>query len=135
MLKKFKQATLKSLESTGLSSPVYNSRWRRLAAERVDIQLHTHRHRTPMDRQLFLREIEDNRKSIEQMTGKSASHFYPATTCELGLASRSSEQLLLPRFLDSATLSPSEFESWLTGVSAALPRRSITERAYSGGTS
>lgn len=115
----------------------------RLAAAGADIQLHTHRHRTPLDRELFLREIEDNRHSIQAMTGLRPSHFcYPsgvydkrflpwlqaagivsATTCEMGFASRSSNQLLLPRFLDSAALSPIEFESWLTGVSAALPRR------------
>ncbi len=115
----------------------------RLAAEGADIQLHTHRHRTPLNRELFLREIEDNRHSIQAMTGKRPSHFcYPsgvydhrflpwlqeagivsATTCETGFASRSSNQLLLPRFLDSAALSSIEFESWLTGVSAALPRR------------
>jgi peptidoglycan/xylan/chitin deacetylase (PgdA/CDA1 family) len=127
----------------------------RLAAVGVDIQLHTHRHRTPMDRQLFLLEIEDNRKCIQEMTEKGPTHFcYPsgvydlrflpwlreagvvsATTCELGFASRSSDRLLLPRFLDNATLSSIEFESWLTGISAALPRRSIRERAYAGGTS
>src|SRR6266852_2494186 len=115
----------------------------RLAAAGADIQLHTHRHRAPLDRELFLRELEDNRHSIQAMTGLRPSHFcYPsgvydhrflpwlqeagivsATTCETGFASRSSNQLLLPRFLDSAALSPIEFESWLTGVSAALPRR------------
>jgi peptidoglycan/xylan/chitin deacetylase (PgdA/CDA1 family) len=115
----------------------------RLAAAGADIQLHTHRHRTPLDRELFLREVEDNRRSIQAMTGLRPSHFcYPsgvydhrflpwlqeagivsATTCETGFASRSSHQLLLPRFLDNAALSPIEFESWLTGVSAALPRR------------
>jgi len=127
----------------------------RLAAAGVDVQLHTHRHRTPIDRQLFFREVEDNRKSILEMTGKSPTHFcYPsgiydlrflpwlreagvvsATTCELGFASRSSDQLLLPRFLDNAALSSIEFESWLTGVSVAFPRRGITERAYARGTS
>jgi peptidoglycan/xylan/chitin deacetylase (PgdA/CDA1 family) len=126
-----------------------------LVAGGVDVQLHTHRHRTPVDRQLFLREIDDNRKSIQEMTGKTPTHFcYPsgvydlrflpwlreagvvsATTCELGFASRSSNQLLLPRFLDNATLSSIEFESWLTGISAALPRRRLTERAHAGGTS
>jgi peptidoglycan/xylan/chitin deacetylase (PgdA/CDA1 family) len=115
----------------------------RLAAAGADIQLHTHRHRAPLDRGLFLREIEDNRQSIQGMTGLRPSHFcYPsgvydhkflpwlreagiasATTCETGFASRSSNQLLLPRFLDSAALSSVEFEGWLTGVSAALPRR------------
>ncbi|MDQ5845979.1 MAG: polysaccharide deacetylase family protein [Acidobacteriota bacterium] len=127
----------------------------RLAAGGIDIQLHTHRHRTPTDRQPFLREIEDNRKSIQQMTGKNPTHFcYPSgvydlrflpwlkeagvvsgTTCEFGFASRSSNPLLLPRFLDNATLSSIEFESWLTGVSAALPRRNLTEREFAGGTS
>ena len=126
-----------------------------LATGGIDVQLHTHRHRTPLDRQLFLREIEDNRKSIQEMTGKNPTHFcYPsgvydlrflpwlreagvvsATTCESGFASLSSNDLLLPRFLDNATLSPIEFESWLTGVSAALPQRRPGVRAYAGGTS
>src|SRR2546422_2387994 len=35
----------------------------KLNAGGIDVQLHTHRHRTPLDRELFLREIEDNRKS------------------------------------------------------------------------
>jgi peptidoglycan/xylan/chitin deacetylase (PgdA/CDA1 family) len=116
---------------------------RTLAAAAIDVQLHTHRHRTPMDRGLFLREIDDNRKSIVEMTGESANHFcYPsgvydltflpwlkesgvvsATTCETGFASINSNPLLLPRVLDNPQLSSIEFESWLTGVSAALPRR------------
>src|SRR4030095_13285796 len=50
-----------------------------LTANGVDIQLHTHRHRTPMNRSLFLREIEDNRNNIQAMTGAKASHFcYPS---------------------------------------------------------
>jgi peptidoglycan/xylan/chitin deacetylase (PgdA/CDA1 family) len=116
---------------------------RMLAAAGIDVQLHTHRHRTPMDRRLFVKEINDNRESIQEMTGKHAEHFcYPsgvynlaflpwlqesgvvsATTCETGFASRSSNPLLLPRMLDNPQLSSIEFESWLTGVSAALPRR------------
>jgi len=127
----------------------------KLAAGGIDVQLHTHRHRTPLDRQLFLREIEDNLKSIQEMTGRNPAHFcYPsgvydlkflpwlreagvisATTCKSGFASRSSNELLLPRFLDNATLSPIEFESWLTGVSAALPQRRVAEHAFAGGTS
>src|SRR5713226_7537022 len=50
-----------------------------LAADGADIQLHTHRHRAPLDRELFLREIEDNRHSIQAMTGLRPSHFcYPS---------------------------------------------------------
>lgn len=123
-----------------------------LTAEGVDVQLHTHRHRTPMDRQLFLREIQDNRSSIQDMTGHHAEHFcYPsgvydlrflpwlqeagivsATTCEPGFASLGSNPLLLPRFLDNNTLSSIEFEGWLTGISAALPRRRVVG-ALAGG--
>lgn len=114
-----------------------------LAADGIDVQLHTHRHRTPSDRELFLKEIEDNRKSITEMTGKVSSHFcYPsgvwdqtflpwlseagiesATTCEIGLANPQSNPLLLPRLVDVSALSPIEFEGWLTGISTVLPRR------------
>jgi len=116
-----------------------------ISAAGIDIQLHTHRHRTPKDHDLFLREIEDNRQSIAALTGKHAVHFcYPsgsydraflpwlmesgvvsATTCEPGFASWGANRLLLPRVLDNPALSPIEFESWLTGVSAALPRRRV----------
>jgi hypothetical protein len=116
---------------------------KKLAADGIDVQLHTHRHRAPQNRELFLREIKDNRKSIREMTGRSPSHFcYPsgvwheaflpwlkeagvesATTCELGLASPKSNPLLLPRLIDVSSLSAIEFEAWLTGISAALPRR------------
>ena len=116
---------------------------KRVASGGIDVQLHTHRHRTPMDRQLFLREIEDNRQSIREMTGTNAAHFcYPsgaydpaflpwleesgilsATTCDTGFASVASHRLLLPRVLDTSALTSIEFEGWLTGVSAALPRR------------
>src|SRR2546423_3092864 len=95
---------------------------RELAALGVDVQLHTHRHRVPLERELFLREIEDNRRSIRAMTGATAEHFcYPsgvydlrllpwleearvrsATTCDVGLASRDSNRLLLPRLLDTS---------------------------------
>src|ERR1700674_44115 len=116
-----------------------------LATEGVDIQLHTHRHRVPMERSLFLREIDDNRNSIQAMTGTAASHFcYPsgvydqaflpwleeagivsAATCDIGFASRQSHPLLLPRLLDTSGLSDIEFEGWLPGVSATLPRRGV----------
>jgi peptidoglycan/xylan/chitin deacetylase (PgdA/CDA1 family) len=111
----------------------------------VDIQLHTHRHRSPRNRELFLREIEDNAREIRAMTGRDGpfEHFcYPsgdysemffpwlhqsgvrwATTCETGLAERGSNPLLLPRLLDVSTLEPVEVEGWLTGFSGFLPTR------------
>jgi peptidoglycan/xylan/chitin deacetylase (PgdA/CDA1 family) len=117
-----------------------------LATENVDFQLHTHRHRTPLDRRLFLDEIHDNRVTIQEITGTSASHFcYPsgvyhpeflpwlaearvisATTCDPGIASSTTNALLLPRIIDGEHLSRIEVEGWLTGASAFLPRRKHT---------
>ena len=122
---------------------------KQLAAGGVDVQLHTHRHRTPLNRELFLREIEDNRRRIEAMTGRTPSHFcYPsghyhplfsqwlqetgietATTCEPGLASPHSDRMLLPRLLDVSSLSPVEFTGWLSGVAATLPRSHLKDGA------
>ena len=114
-----------------------------LARRGFDFQLHTHRHRTPIDRQLFLREIEENRIRIRELAGDDPTHFcYPsgihrpeflpwldeagvasATTCDAGMASRNTPPLLLPRVVDGAQLSPIEFEGWLSGACAFLPRR------------
>lgn len=116
-----------------------------LAAQGVDVQLHTHRHRTPLDRQLFLSEIEGNRRLIEEATAVTATDFcYPsgvhkpqflpwleeahvttATTCDTGMTTRRSNKFLLPRLIDTALLSPIEFESWLSGVSSFLPHRPL----------
>jgi peptidoglycan/xylan/chitin deacetylase (PgdA/CDA1 family) len=113
------------------------------AAAGVDIQLHTHRHRTPSDRTQFIREIDQNRAVIRDLTGKQARHFcYPsgvcrseflpwlresevvsATTCQPGLASRNSDALLLPRLIDTSALTRPEFEGWISGTAAWLPRR------------
>jgi peptidoglycan/xylan/chitin deacetylase (PgdA/CDA1 family) len=114
-----------------------------LAAEGVDIQLHTHRHRNPTIQELFSREILQNRSIIQHLTGYLAKHFcYPgnvyyeeylvwlkelgilsATTCEPGLIARDCHPLLLPRLMDSFLLPRIEFEGWLTGLSSLLPRR------------
>lgn len=119
---------------------------RQLAVDGVAIQLHTHRHSLPFDQELFKREIADNRNSIHGITGTSPRHFcYPggeytnaflpwleqmnvrsATTCEPGFATRNTHRLLLPRLVDHSSLSLIEFESWLTGVAATMPRRNKT---------
>lgn len=116
----------------------------KLSAAGVDFQLHTHRHRVPQQRDLFIREIVDNRERIQKMTGKPANHFcYPsgesrsmyfpwlretdvvsATTCIPGFATAQSDALLLPRLVDVSTLDDAEFEGWLAGVCSFLPRRS-----------
>jgi hypothetical protein len=111
-----------------------------LAAHGIRFELHTHRHRTPLDRALFEKEILDNRAALESIPGVRPVHFcYPsghydrmflpwltemgvvsATTCDPGLASRRDEPLLLPRFIDASGRTGLEFESWLTGVGAML---------------
>jgi len=118
------------------------------ALEGVDIQMHTHRHRTPIDREKFVREIEDNRSSIKDIVGTEAVHFcYPngysnlafmpwlnelgvesAVTSVPGIATTRSHRLLLPRLVDTSALSSLEFEGWLSGVSNALPQRLVTRR-------
>ena len=122
-----------------------------LASDHIDVQLHTHRHRTPQDRDLFIREIVDNRIEIEKMTHASPAHFcYPcgayhaeflpwlkeqgvlsATTCDTGLASSTSNPLLLPRVIDHSAYSSLEFESWLVGLGALLPTRAINRGSQS----
>jgi peptidoglycan/xylan/chitin deacetylase (PgdA/CDA1 family) len=116
-----------------------------LPADSIDVQLHTHRHRTPLDHDLFVREIVDNRTEIEAMTHRKAVHFcYPsgvyraeflpwlqeqgvvsATTCDPGLASASNDPLLLPRIVDHSTFSDIELESWLVGLGERIPSRAI----------
>ena len=105
-------------------------------ASGVDLQLHTHRHRTPRDRELFQREIRDNGEYLRKLTGKDPEHFcYPsgdyssmffawltemgiktATTCEPGLATAQSSDLLLPRFLDDSSVDLIRLQSYVAGV-------------------
>ena len=119
---------------------------KQLAAEGVDFQLHTHRHRTPKDAVLFKKEIRENRERLHEITGSVASHFcYPsgfhhkeffpwlgqenitsATTCEPGLAAPYTHKLLLPRFVDSSDCTTVEFEAWLTGFGHVMRRARST---------
>jgi peptidoglycan/xylan/chitin deacetylase (PgdA/CDA1 family) len=114
-----------------------------LAAQGIDFQLHTHMHRTPDDPDEFVRDVLVNRGRLQAMTGRTATHFcYPsgnyrpsyipllrrhgveaATTCDPGLATTASDPMLLPRFIDTSSVSDLVFESWVTGVAACLPRR------------
>lgn len=121
-----------------------------VARDGIAIELHTHRHRTPNDHALFLREISDNRARIEQIREGTPRHFcYPsgiyrsnflpwlreagvttATTCDPGLASVKSEPLLLPRLVDTSFLSPLDVEGWMTGMSAFfMPRKASAHAA------
>lgn len=107
-----------------------------IAKRGFDVQLHTHRHRTPREQSTFATEILDNRRIIKHLTGHRATHFcYPsgdadkvllpwleelgvesATTCLNGLASAKQNPLLLPRFVDTLLQPEFIFESWLSGI-------------------
>ena len=121
-----------------------------VAASGIDIQLHTHRHRTPASEELFRSEIEVNRSRIRDSIGTCPVHFcYPggiyraeflpwlrreniasATTCDAGLAALTSESLLLPRFVDTELRTEVEFESWITGVGDLLAVRRAAPQEY-----
>ena len=114
-----------------------------VSASGMSIQLHTHRHRTPLDEERFRKEVSDNRKRIEEITGSAAVDFcYPlgnyerqfltwlrlegvrsAVTCDAALASSDSHPLLLPRWVDASARSLIEFEAWLSGIGHLLSRR------------
>ena len=119
---------------------------RSLPADLVDVQLHTHRHRTPRDHALFTREIVDNAKGIHELRGSAvplehfcypsgdySSQFLPwlresgvkfATTCLPEMASPGDDPLLLPRLIDTMEHSDLAFDAWISGFSMFLPRRS-----------
>jgi len=119
----------------------------------VEIQLHTHRHQLPLEKKLFIREIDENRSLIEFATHKPAKHFcYPngeyrpeferwlrdagvasAATTDPGFVSMRSESLLLPRIADSECISQARFESWLSGIGLLgfSSKRAVSHRCLS----
>lgn len=118
----------------------------------VDVQLHTHRHRTPRELDAFHREIQDNRLALAQAgcdpaqlvhfcypSGDHHPEFLPwlaaagvrsATTCVPGLARSGTNPLLLPRFIDTSTTADVEFEAWCSGLRGILRR---PQRQFSAG--
>ena len=114
-----------------------------LAARGVSFELHTHRHRMPLDQDLLWEEVKQNRCRIAEWTGgPPPNHFcFPsgiwhpsqlpwlqqwgirsAATCRPGLVTRTTAPLLLPRVIDHSELRQVEFESWLAGVRGFDPR-------------
>ena len=110
---------------------------RALPSDLVDVQLHTHRHRMPADHALFVREIADNRESLDAMVDARGPrlHFcYPlgdhdpqsvrwlaelnvrsATTSDADICTPADHPLLLPRFTDTALQPDAVFDGWVSG--------------------
>jgi peptidoglycan/xylan/chitin deacetylase (PgdA/CDA1 family) len=116
---------------------------REMAAQGLDVQYHTHRHRVYRSQERFHRELDDNKQRIAAVTAVEPRHFcytggfylpqFPsileaygirsATTCDPGFCTPESHPMLLPRFLDATPVSDVEFRAWLSGTAAFLPRR------------
>ena len=136
-----------ALKSKRILQLMNESELREIAANGVELQLHTHRHRTPEDETLFRKEIQDNRALLEKFDLPKPVHFcYPsgvyrasflpwlrredvssATTCDTGLAERESDPLLLPRYVDHQHRAQIEFDSWISGVGNLL---AVRRRAF-----
>lgn len=119
----------------------------------IDVQLHTHRHRAPLERSAFLREIEENRAVIAELRpgAPEPTHYcYPsgvvdpayepwlreagvvsATTCEPGLAGPASHSMQLPRFVDTSPVTDAEFEAWVAGAGEWMSARFWARRGHS----
>ena len=113
-----------------------------LAAAGGDLQLHTHRHRLPVDREEVGREIQDNRDVLEPIAGRPLAHLcYPsgafdrdqwpwlealgvasATTTLPGFNDRDRPRMGLTRFLDQEDIAPIVFEAELSGFAELLRR-------------
>ncbi len=130
-----------------------------LYAQSFDIQLHTHRHRLPVDNELVARrEIRENKAFLRRLLGIEKTHLcYPsgvwsrrqwpwlereriasATTCEPGFNTATTPLLGLYRILDQDNLSQIEFEAELFGFSELVRiitgkrRRTDAKRNTSG---
>lgn len=110
------------------------------AANGMDIELHTHRHRFPTNAKKAAKEITKNRAKIDPLLPKPMSHFcYPSgewseehwsilesqniktsTTCDNGLITAETPVHAWSRFLDSARISQIEYESELCGFTELL---------------
>ena len=121
-----------------------------IASNGIDIQLHTHRHRTPEDETLFRKEVADNRQRIQAITGLEPVHFcYPsgvyrsefvgwlkkenvvsATTCDAGLVDRNDNPYFVPRLVDTTSQSQLQFESWVSGVGSLLAVHRAASQRY-----
>ncbi len=126
---------LEELEKNRYLSLMNEEEIREASKAGIDIQLHTHRHRFPIDEASAKREILDNRAVLEPVVGKRLRHLcYPsgfwserhwpwledldiqtATTCDVGFNDPRTHPFALKRVFDSSVVSWTEFEGELSG--------------------
>lgn len=108
----------------------------------IDVQLHTHRHRFPEEREAAMRELDDNVAVLQPLTDTRLDHFcYPsgiyserhhpwlreagiatATTCRIGFNDAGTSAYELKRYLDREDVSEIEFLAEISGYSSLLRR-------------
>jgi peptidoglycan/xylan/chitin deacetylase (PgdA/CDA1 family) len=113
-----------------------------MAASGLDVQLHTHRHCLPLDKEGAQREVRQNREYLEPLVGRELRHLcYPsgmwsrehwpwlkeirvatATTCDAGLNYADTAALGLKRFLDGDKVEHLDFEAEVSGFSELIRR-------------
>jgi hypothetical protein len=118
----------------------------------IDVQLHTHRHRFPVDESQAQRELSDNRHWLSNVVASRLEHFcYPsgewspehlpwlaaagitsATTCDAGLNGPETPRLTLHRFLDGEHVAQIEFEAEMSGFSEVARRLRDGLRSLAG---
>jgi peptidoglycan/xylan/chitin deacetylase (PgdA/CDA1 family) len=136
------QVDLEELEKNRYLGLMSEEEIREASKAGIDVQLHTHRHRFPVDEMSAKREIVDNRAVLEPLVGKRLRHLcYPsgfwserhwawledldiqtATTCDVGLNDPRTHPLALKRIFDSSSISSLEFEAELSGYLEILRR-------------
>ena len=119
-----------------------------LASRGFDIQLHTHRHCLPENRNGTCAEIRENRQILGQLSAQCLQHLcYPsgvwserhwlwlkemgvvsATTCKPGFNYQSTPWLALSRFLDGDNIAQIEFQAEMTGYLELLRRARLLLR-------
>lgn len=131
---------LDAIVSKRLFSIMTAEELRAAMARGMDVELHTHRHRLPMNAELVAKEIADNRAVLEPLAQRPLKHLcYPsgiwakeqwpwlaalgvesATTCLPGLNDAKTPKLGLRRCLDGENLSQIEFEAEMYGFASLL---------------
>lgn len=122
-----------------------------LQSYNVDLQLHTHRHKSPLDAAEFAIEVEENRNWLTQLKSKpDLVHFcYPsgeysiehlpllransiatATTTNIGLHKQGSDILQINRILDGEDVTLLEFEAELSGFMSLMRQIFISHENY-----